>query len=65
MLAVFSQCLQGLSCPTLALPPGLLTQLPPLPLLRRPGAAQTCVQKQDHGLETGLDSKLIQVSRGS
>jgi glutamate synthase (NADPH/NADH) len=27
----------------------------------RPGAAQVCVQKQDHGLETGLDGKLIQV----
>lgn len=27
----------------------------------RPGAAQTCVQKQDHGLETGLDNALIQV----
>ena len=27
----------------------------------RPGAAQVCVQKQDHGLETGLDGKLVQV----
>ena len=27
----------------------------------RPGAAQTCVQKQDHGLDTGLDPALIQV----
>ena len=25
----------------------------------RPGAAQTCVQAQDHGLETGLDAQLI------
>lgn len=25
----------------------------------RPGAAQTCVQSQDHGLETGLDAQLI------
>ena len=28
----------------------------------RPGAAQTCVTKQDHGLETGLDPALIQAS---
>lgn len=35
--------------------------LPPPPPCRRPGATQTCTQKQDHGLETGLDSKLIQV----
>lgn len=28
---------------------------------RRPGAAQTCVAKQDHGLDTGLDPYLIQV----
>jgi hypothetical protein len=27
----------------------------------RPGAAQVCVQKQDHGLETGLDGRLVQV----
>lgn len=27
----------------------------------RPGAAQTCVRKQEHGLETGLDQQLIEV----
>lgn len=27
----------------------------------RPGAAQTCVQKQDHGLDTGLDPQLLAV----
>ncbi|KAI7845826.1 hypothetical protein COHA_000736 [Chlorella ohadii] len=32
---------------------------------RWPGAAQTCVQKQDHGLDTGLDAKLIQVCQAA
>lgn len=27
----------------------------------RPGAAQTCVQRQDHGLDTGLDPRLVQL----
>ena len=38
---------------------------PPLPPACRPGAAQTCVQKQDHGLETGLDGHLIQVCQAA
>lgn len=29
----------------------------------RPGAAQYCVQKQDHGLDMALDNKLISLSR--
>ncbi|CAI5466439.1 unnamed protein product [Closterium sp. Yama58-4] len=29
----------------------------------RPGAAQRCVQKQDHGLELALDQKLIQLAQ--
>lgn len=27
--------------------------------MHRPGAAQVCVQKQDHGLDAGLDVDLI------
>ncbi|KAL4421584.1 hypothetical protein ABPG75_010875, partial [Micractinium tetrahymenae] len=31
----------------------------------RPGAAQTCIMKQDHGLDTGLDPYLIQVCQAA
>ncbi len=32
---------------------------PAVPSLYRPGAAQICVQKQDHGLDAGLDVQLV------
>jgi hypothetical protein len=37
----------------------------PWPRCRRPGAAQVCVQKQDHGLESGLDVDLIPLCRAA